>query len=56
MKKLNRLEFERLCKEKYPKLKKQDAIARMKKDWQVVVTNRQTSSKKSYYVCESFLK
>lgn len=49
-----KIEFERLLKERYPKLNKQKAIEEMKKDYSVVITNRQKSKKKSYYVRESF--
>jgi len=47
-------EFERLAKERYPRLSKQDAITRMRKDYAVVVMNRQNSKKKAYMIRENF--
>ena len=47
-------EFELLLKERFPNLTKQQAIDKMKKEYAVVVCNRQKSKKKSYMVRESF--
>lgn len=52
---MNKSEFDRFIADKHPKLTKEEAIAKMKKEYHLVVINRNNSKKKSYQVCESIL-
>jgi len=55
LKRFDKEEFERLCLKLYPNLSRQEAIDKLKAEFNLVVVNRDSSKKKAYMINECLL-